>query len=241
MALSDSDSVRAVDAQHAYDVAAPTYDAAFAYPAALIENALIMSLVRRSGCNRGRLLDMGCGTGLFLEYNRVAPEAYTGIDISPGMLAIAREKFADYTFHEADMADLSAFPDGSFESAVSLFASFAYVLDPAKAVSEIYRLLVRGGRFFIMTFGPSYENQKHHTVANHKLSVPLRYSTPGDLRRQFRQFDRVRIRGMRILLANWLGLLPPGLVRRCVAGETETLGRFLPQHFAYQIVTGSKP
>ena len=82
-----------VTAEYAYDHLAASYDAAYNSPRARAENALMFRGIRYAGCDRGRILDLGCGTGLFLEHAPVAPERYVGVDISGGMPSIARHKF----------------------------------------------------------------------------------------------------------------------------------------------------
>jgi SAM-dependent methyltransferase len=58
--------------------------------------------------NGARILDVGCGTGEFLEYLRGCGLSvdYTGIDIAPAAVAVARERFADATFVEGSVLDL---------------------------------------------------------------------------------------------------------------------------------------
>jgi SAM-dependent methyltransferase len=51
-----------------------------------------------------KVLEIGCGTGDLLK--ALAPSRGVGIDISPAMVAIAREKHPGLTFHVADAEDL---------------------------------------------------------------------------------------------------------------------------------------
>lgn len=90
-----------VRAVAAYDVLAPHYDAVTGDGAA--EAALIAGIVGRRCPQARTLLDVACGTGavtvpLSRSY-RVA-----GLDIAPGMLAVARAKLpAAVPLHRADM------------------------------------------------------------------------------------------------------------------------------------------
>lgn len=89
------------------------------------DRALRMAL-RRLGAESAprRVLDVACGTGdVAFRIHRMLPEArVTGIDLSPGMLAIARDKMAkeapgaggSVEFIEGDCLDLP-FPDDSFD------------------------------------------------------------------------------------------------------------------------------
>ena len=229
---------RVVSAEHAYDRLAESYDAAYSSPLARAENTLAFGVIRRAGCDRGRILDMGCGTGLFLEQKPVAPERYVGVDISSGMLSVARHKFPRHTFLQADMSDLSALPDRSFDSVVSLFASFAYAMQPERVVVEIKRLLAPGGRFLVMTLGARHRRRTPYTVEAMGMSVPWRLWRAADLRRQFASFEEVRVTGTHAIVDRWIATRPATTAYAWLAAEAATLGRALPQSCRYLIVTG---
>jgi SAM-dependent methyltransferase len=71
-----------------------------------------------------RLLDVACGTGGHIEHLKVR---YTveGADLSPEMLAIARRRHPDVTFHQADMTTLDL--GTTFDAVICLFSSIGYV------------------------------------------------------------------------------------------------------------------
>ena len=225
-------------AEQAYDRLAESYDGAYSSPLARAENALAFRLVRRAGCDRGRILDLGCGTGLFLEHAPVAPARYVGVDISHGMLSVARQKFPRHSFLHGDMAELSSLPDRSFDSIVSLFASFAYVAEPERAVAEIKRLLAPNGRTLVMTLGERHRGRTPYTVEAAGMSVPWRLWRAADLRRQFAGFRDVRVFGTHALADRWLAARPAATAYAWLAAEAATVGRALPQSCHYLIVTG---
>jgi len=231
-------NARVVSAEHAYDRLAEAYDAAYSSSLARAENALAFRAVRRAGCDRGRILDLGCGTGLFLEYAPVAPNHYVGVDISSGMLSVARHKFPRHTFLQGDMADLSSLPDRSFDSIVSLFASFAYVAQPERVVAEIERLLAPGGQFLVMTLGVRHRRRTPYTLESLGMTVPWRLWRVADLRWQFAHFDRVRVSGTHALVDRWLAAKPAATTYAWLAAEAATIGRALPRSCHYLIVTG---
>jgi ubiquinone/menaquinone biosynthesis C-methylase UbiE len=94
----------------------------------------------------GDTLEVAVGTGLNLPFY---PEQVrlTGIDFSPAMLAIARER-ATGLGRPADLREADAmalpFPDGSFDTVVCTF-SLCAVPDDGRAVAEMYRVLRPGG------------------------------------------------------------------------------------------------
>jgi SAM-dependent methyltransferase len=95
-----------------------------------------------------RWLDIGCGTGAFTEQviQGCAPAAIVGIDPSAEQLAFAgkRAGLASAEFRVGDAQDLP-FPDNSFDIAVMALV-IHFVPDPAKAVTEMARVLHRGGQ-----------------------------------------------------------------------------------------------
>ncbi len=105
---------------------------------------------------RGRVLDVGCGTGALLERLAARGEAI-GLDLSPGMLAKAArrqgERSSGATLVCADVQQLP-FPDGAFESVVSTFAVNA-VPDLDGALAEMLRVLRSGGSLAFITVGES--------------------------------------------------------------------------------------
>ena len=87
------------------------------------------------------VLEVGCGTGLILR--RLADVAHraTGIDLSEGMLEVARARGLDV--HQGDACELP-FEDSSFDVTCS-FKVLAHVPDRARALSEMARVTRPGG------------------------------------------------------------------------------------------------
>lgn len=104
----------------------------------------------------GKVLDVGTGTGVVaLEVVSAIGERgrVTGIDLSDGMLSVAREKARQkgmdgkIEFLKMDAENLD-FSDNSFDAALSLYA-LRHFPNPEKAVSEIYRVLKPGARIVV--------------------------------------------------------------------------------------------
>jgi arsenite methyltransferase len=109
-----------------------------------------------------RVLDIATGTGLvaMVAAEIVGPTgSVTGIDISPEMLALARQKrpegdLASVDFREGD-AERLEFPDQSFDI-VLCASSLYYVPDMMAALREARRVLVPGGCIGFSSFGSSF-------------------------------------------------------------------------------------
>lgn len=118
-----------------------------------IKEAIVKSWVR-PGMSQ---LDIGCGTGELLLKAARKGARVTGVDISEGMLSIARKRIAgsglsgEITLHEAGATEVGAlFSDNSFDLITStLVFSELYAEERSLLLSEIRRLLKPGGRLVI--------------------------------------------------------------------------------------------
>jgi phosphatidylethanolamine/phosphatidyl-N-methylethanolamine N-methyltransferase len=126
------------------------YDFAFGAPFAAGRNEAVRLINDRPG---QRILEVGVGTGLSLPLFR-RDARVTGIDVSPQMLAKARDKVARMgltqvqAIHEADAEKLD-FPDNSFDAVLALYV-VSVVSDPATFGAEVRRVCWPGGRIVIV-------------------------------------------------------------------------------------------
>lgn len=88
------------------------------------------------------VLEVGCGTGLILQRLAAVAQRAVGVDLSPGMLELARERGLEV--HEANATELP-FEDASFDVACS-FKVLAHVRDIELAMAEMARVVRPGGR-----------------------------------------------------------------------------------------------
>ena len=98
-----------------------------------------------------RVLDVGCGTGIFLPLLKEAAGKkgeVVALDFSSNMLKKAKEKFGEQFRYIQAEAENMPLEDSSFDKVIS-FASFPHFSDKKKAISEIWRVLRPGGRFLI--------------------------------------------------------------------------------------------
>jgi ubiquinone/menaquinone biosynthesis C-methylase UbiE len=91
-----------------------------------------------------RLLDAGCGAGLLALLARLRGAEVAGLDASPALLEIARDRLPGADLREGDLESLP-FPDGSFD-AVTAVNSIFYAMDIDGAMRELARVArQRGG------------------------------------------------------------------------------------------------
>ena len=113
---------------------------------------LYKSVFDRVGVNRGtRLLDVGCGAGLAAQLAAELGAQVSGIDASPAFIEIARERLPGGDFCVGDMEELP-YADASFD-VVTDFNSIQHAANPVAALSEAKRVVRRGGRIAVVTWG----------------------------------------------------------------------------------------
>lgn len=102
-----------------------------------------------------RLLDLGCGPGLYLQ--RLAARGYDcrGIDFSPASIAYARGQAAEaglaIDYEEADLRSAAFGPDGQFDAVMLIFGELN-VFDPVAArqiLGKAWAALKPGGRLLL--------------------------------------------------------------------------------------------
>ena len=94
------------------------------------------------------IVDLGCGTGRVTEelVTRVPRGRVIAVDLSPAMVAVARDRLAGVPRLALVRADLVALPfDGVADLAFST-ATFHWVLDQPRLFREVFRALKPGGR-----------------------------------------------------------------------------------------------
>ena len=140
---SETERVRRI-----WDKLAPRYDRDIKF-----FEKVLFSGGREWACSQasGVVLEIGAGTGRNLEYYPAGIQLM-GIDVSPRMIAIARER-AQAAGREADLrvgdAQALDIPDESVDTVISTL-SLCSIPDDRKAVSEVKRVLRPGGRFILM-------------------------------------------------------------------------------------------
>jgi SAM-dependent methyltransferase len=111
----------------------------------------VEQLVRLGDLRGRRVLDVGCGTGRLLAalVERYACKAW-GVDPSPEMLAVARERLPRAVALRRASAEQLPFRDGWFERATMTLV--VHHTDLARALPEVRRVLAACGRLAVLTF-----------------------------------------------------------------------------------------
>lgn len=106
-----------------------------------------LAFVRR-WASQGRLIDIGCSTGLFVDRARGAGFDATGAEFSAASARFAREHFG-LTVTDGDIHAVDAAPETV--DILTMFDVIEHVRDPAGDIAAAYRLLKPGGLFILST------------------------------------------------------------------------------------------
>ena len=117
---------------------------------------LYKKIISKSGMSAGdKVLDIGCGSGLFLKMADAKGAAVTGIDVSPELLRVARLRNPTAALLNQDMEDLP-FTDKIFDL-VTGFNSIQYAGDVLKVLERIKTVLKDEGKLVIGVWGSAAE------------------------------------------------------------------------------------
>jgi SAM-dependent methyltransferase len=108
--------------------------------------------IRRVGISPGqRVLDVGCGSGVFLRAAADRGARVTGLDASEALVEIARERTPEADVRVGDMESLP-FPDHAFD-VVTGFNSFFFAADMTAALRDAARVGKPGGTVVFQVWG----------------------------------------------------------------------------------------
>lgn len=135
----------------AYDAVARAYDDALGaeLDGKPLDRALLDELVRLAGA--GTIGDVGCGPGHVTGFLGARHRDVVGIDLSPGMIAVARERVPQVAFQVASMLQLPA-ANRAWSGAVALYSIIHLsTAERADACRELARV-VRPGGWLLVAF-----------------------------------------------------------------------------------------
>jgi SAM-dependent methyltransferase len=122
-----------------------------------------------------RILDAGCGSGPVLGALRDRGAVVTGIDSSPKMVELARERLgAEADLHLADVSSPLPFPDAAFDDVIVSLV-LHYLEDWTAPLAELRRVLAPGGRLI--------------AAVDHPFAITLLHREQGRTASYFETYD----------------------------------------------------
>jgi ubiquinone/menaquinone biosynthesis C-methylase UbiE len=182
-----------------------------------------------------RVLDVACGTGVVTRLipERVGPSGYvTGLDMSPGMLAVARSVLDDpnVTWEEGNAVELP-FAEDAFD-VVTCQQGLQFFPERAKALREMRRVLRPGGRLALSVWRSIEYNPVFHLLSEAlaRLAGPDAGAMPpfslGDRAELRRLVDEAGFTDVSVCIDGMIGRFPSPAeaVRRLVMAAPSMLG-----------------
>jgi SAM-dependent methyltransferase len=156
--VADADPTRWADPAATYDRVAPAYAARFLHEleGKPFDREILTRFATASGPGSGEghpVCDLGCGPGHIGAFLAACGVDAVGIDLSSGMVAQARRAYPAMRVAQGDMTALDL-PDGSFSGIVCFYALIHIPrAQVPTALSEMWRVLVRGGALLLAVHG----------------------------------------------------------------------------------------
>ncbi|MFW5419914.1 methyltransferase domain-containing protein [Nocardiopsis sp. CNT-189] len=162
-----------------YDAIAAAYDEHFAdqLSGKPLDRAVIAGfaeLVRGTG----PVVDAGCGPGRVTAHLASLGLDVHGVDLSPGMLAVARRLHPELRFEEGSMTDLDL-PEGGLGAVVAWYSLIHLLPEEVPgALAGFHRALVPGGRL-LLGFQVGEEPLSFTEAFGHPVELDFRRWMPG--------------------------------------------------------------
>lgn len=145
-AASPSSSVQAT-----YDTIARAYDAQFAaeLDAKPLDRGLLAAFLDLAG--DGTVADIGCGPGQVTRFLAARHPDVTGIDLSPGMIAAARERAPELEFTVGSMLRLPV-ADSVWAGAIALYSIIHLTAAERPTACKEFARAIRSGGWLLIAF-----------------------------------------------------------------------------------------
>jgi len=198
-----------------YDQIAPVYEDRYRDPRGDAYYRHISRELGRYLPDRGRILDLGCGTGLFFRrFIQNGTIEGVGLDLSSGMVRLARHQAAsrhvEYTLGRVESLP---FLDESFDGISSMLA-FSYFTHPDQMLSEAYRVLRPGGVMTICTLARNIFTSALPPLYRAGEAIGLELAGVGDFGERYYTEDEM------VDLLDDAGFVPLNVSRRSFAHYT---------------------
>lgn len=152
-----------------FDRLAPDWDEDNKHDEQKIEKILDYAGIRQGVS----VLDIACGTGiLFPFYLRRGVSKITGVDLSEGMIALAKQKFSDPRI-ELICADACELVLNAKYDCCMVYGAFPHFDNPAGAITVFSKFLAAGGRLTVAHSESKQSIDLRHSCHATNVSIQL--------------------------------------------------------------------
>ncbi|PWI17411.1 SAM-dependent methyltransferase [Streptomyces sp. Act143] len=161
-----------------YDTVAEDYAERFRDPfaGAPVDRAMFAVFAELVGPG-GAVADLGCGPGRATAHLRSLGLDVFGLDLSAGMLAIARRENPDLLFVQGSMLDLDV-ADGALAGAVSWYSSIHTPVEELPALFSEFRRVLKPGGHLLVGFQVGDEPKRHDKPFGHDVILDFQRRQP---------------------------------------------------------------
>lgn len=181
------------------------------YLNAVFDEAILSKLPVQASC--GSILDFGCGTGTLTQALAIHCERVVGVDISEQMVASAVHNCDGYDNVRIIQIDGESLPlnDASFDFVVAR-ESLCHVPDEmlGDVLSEIFRVIKPGGRFFWLEQVSKNAKWQHHPEAPSLVKRDPQWVREYLIQGGFNLLEESMVRAPRFpwIYPIWFGIFP---------------------------------
>ena len=130
----------------------------------------------------GPVADVGCGAGRITAYLNARGVAATGVDLSPGMVEVARRSHPDLTFTQGSMTALAQ-GDGTLAGVVAWYSTIHVPDADLPAVfAEFHRVLAPGGHLQLaFQVGADTTHRADALDGKHEIALDFHHREPAQV------------------------------------------------------------
>lgn len=171
-----------------FDRLAPQWDAEL-----IRDDGIIRTILDGAGVKEEtRVLDVACGTGVLVpDYLARNVASVTGVDISPEMVKIAREKFPQENVRFL-CRDVETLEPGERYDVIMVYNAFPHFPDPEKLIGTLSTMLRPGGTLTVAHGMSRAAIDHHHEGTASKVSRGLMHED--DLTAIFEKYLTVTVK-----------------------------------------------
>ncbi|MDR2643442.1 MAG: methyltransferase domain-containing protein [Planctomycetaceae bacterium] len=147
--ISDDTVLSRTDKKSVYDDVSTEYDCIYDTAHYAAEDKEVSSFIYEFCPDAKSALEVGCATGSFSKLYK----NYTGIDLSHGMINVAKNKYPDKTFQVASFE--SFYTEEKFDYIFMNYGTASYIREDV-LLRKIQDMLQPNGKYFLMYYNQGY-------------------------------------------------------------------------------------